>query len=176
MMGWRVGYIAFQGGAGGGELGPQLLKAQDTIPICAAQLSQHAALGALEAGRGWVAERVAGLAENRAALAGALRPLGPGAAGGEGAIYLWARLPAGCEDDVMVVEWLVARHGVCVIPGSSCGCPGHIRVATANLRADDCAAAAARLKAGLEELVAGGMGGVEGFMRARRQELAAGAG
>ena len=64
---------------------------------------------------------------NRAALLDALTPLGSlgaGVAGGEGAIYLWARLPPGCEDDEAVVEWLVKRHGVCVIPGSSCGMPG----------------------------------------------------
>lgn len=32
-----------------------------------------------------------------------------------------------------VVEWLAKKHGVCVIPGSACGAPGHIRVAYANL-------------------------------------------
>lgn len=45
--------------------------------------------------------------------------------GGEGAIYLWARLPAGCEAcDESVVQWLVQRHGVAVVPGSACGSPG----------------------------------------------------
>ena len=44
MMGWRVGYIAYPGapGGGGGDgfLGAQLLKVQDTIPVCPPQLSQ----------------------------------------------------------------------------------------------------------------------------------------
>ena len=42
MMGWRVGYIAYQGAPGGGDgfLGAQLLKVQDTIPVCPPQLSQ----------------------------------------------------------------------------------------------------------------------------------------
>lgn len=57
----RVGYIAYQGAA----LGEQLLKVQDTIPICPPQLSQHLALGAVAAGRPWVAERVAAIAGNR---------------------------------------------------------------------------------------------------------------
>jgi katanin p60 ATPase-containing subunit A1 len=169
MMGWRVGYVAFP--AGGGGLGAQLLKAQDTIPICAAQLSQHVALGALEAGPAWVAARVAGLAANRAALIDALSPLGAlgsGVAGGEGAIYLWATLPPGCGDDGAVVEWLVRKHKVCLIPGSSCGCPGHVRVAIANLDADTCAQAAARLKAGLEELAEGGMPVVTAFLERHR--------
>lgn len=57
----------------------------------------------------------------------ALSPLGSmgdGVAGGEGAIYLWGKLPEGCSDDDAIVEWLVREHGVCLIPGSSCGCPG----------------------------------------------------
>lgn len=179
MMGWRVGYIAFPADAGlygsSGDLGEQLLKVQDTVPICAVQLSQHVALGALEAGAEWVAARVAALQPNRAALMDALSPLGTlgdGISGGEGAIYLWARLPAGCEDDAAVVEWLVRRHGVCLIPGSSCGSPGHVRVATANLDQDMCAQAAARLKAGLAELAAGGMGPVKEFLAAQRQPTA----
>jgi len=64
----RVGYIAYQGAA----LGAQLLKVQDTIPICPPQLSQHLALGAVAAGRPWVAERVAAIAGNRRAAAGPL--------------------------------------------------------------------------------------------------------
>lgn len=73
-----------------------------------------------------------------------------------GAIYLWAKLPPGCEDDDAVVAWLVKQHGVTVIPGSSCGAPGHIRAAFANLKPDLCKDAAARLKAGLTQLVEGG--------------------
>ena len=60
-------------------------------------------------------------------LRSALAPLEPHVAGGEGAIYLWARLPAGCGDDRAVVEWLVAQAGVCVIPGSACGMPGRLQ-------------------------------------------------
>ncbi|KAK9839419.1 hypothetical protein WJX81_001094 [Elliptochloris bilobata] len=125
MMGWRVGYIAYQGAA----LGEQLLKVQDTIPICPPQLSQHLALGAVSAGRPWVAERVSDIAGNREVLVDALAPLarlGPDyLAASEGAIYLWAKLPPGCEDDEAVVAWLVRAHGVCIIPGSACGAFGY---------------------------------------------------
>jgi len=65
----------------------------------------------------------------------------------------WARLPAGCEDDKRVVERLVKEHGVCVIPGSAFGMPGHIRVAYANVDGDKCAAAAERLQTGLKQLL-----------------------
>ncbi len=65
-------------------------------------------------------------AANRDLLRSALAPLEPHVVGGQGAIYLWARLPPqpGCQDDRAVVEWLVAQAGVCVIPGSACGMPG----------------------------------------------------
>eukprot|EP00967_Tisochrysis_lutea_P034990 scaffold41848_cov19-Tisochrysis_lutea.AAC.1 len=91
-----------------------------------------------------------------------------------GAIYLWARLPKHAQDDTRAVEWLVKKHGVCVIPGSSCGAPVltpshhragvrflqtfnelfcYIRAAYANLKPGDCQRAAGRLKTGLSELV-----------------------
>lgn len=166
MMGWRCGYLAYPRG-GAGRLGRELLKAQDTIPICPPQVSQAVALGAVRAGRGWVEGMVRGLGANRRAVLDALSPLGApgdGVYGGEGAIYLWARLPPGCEAlDLAVARWLVDVHGVCVIPGSACGSPGHVRVAYANLPPDQCAAAAARLRAGLEELRDRGAPAVAGF-------------
>ncbi|CAG9461340.1 unnamed protein product [Pedinophyceae sp. YPF-701] len=159
MMGWRVGYIAYPTPELGApaDLGAEILKVQDTIPICATTASQLVALGAVRQGREWVQERVDGLAENRAVVLDALSPLGSvgdGIAGGEGAIYVWGRLPDTCtEHDEDVVAWLVREHGVCTIAGSSCGCPGFIRVAFANLEPKDCAEAAGRLKSGLQELV-----------------------
>jgi aspartate/methionine/tyrosine aminotransferase len=55
------------------------------------------------------------------------------------------------------MEWLIKAHGVCIIPGSSCGAPGYMRVAYANMQPEACAKAASRLKAGLQELVASGL-------------------
>ncbi|CAL8463420.1 g2954 [Coccomyxa elongata] len=160
MMGWRIGYLAYMDLHG---LGDQLLKVQDTIPICPPQLSQYVALGAVEAGRSWVDTQIETIIANKDMLINALSPLGDlgnGIAGGEGAIYLWARLPKGCEDDEAVVEWLVREHAVCLIPGSSCGAPGYIRVAFANLEQDVCREAAARLRRGLEQLCSQGMSAV----------------
>jgi hypothetical protein len=50
---------------------------------------------------------------NRDLLRAALAPLEPHVFGGEGAIYLWARLPEGrgCEDDRRVVMWLADQVG-----------------------------------------------------------------
>ena len=70
-------------------------------------------------------------------------------------------MPAGCEDDEAVVEWLVRKHGVCVIPGSACGAAGYIRAAYANLQPDECRKAGQRLKRGLQQLAARGISALE---------------
>ncbi|XP_050384729.1 aromatic aminotransferase ISS1 [Argentina anserina] len=156
MMGWRVGYIAYPSEADG--FGTQLLKVQDNIPICASILSQHLALYSLEIGSEWVVERVKGLVKNREIVLEALSPLGQEyVKGGEGAIYLWAKLPDKYVNDFEVVHWLAHRHGVVVIPGSACGCPGNVRISFGGLIEDDCKDAAERLRKGLEELVKDGM-------------------
>jgi hypothetical protein len=48
MMGWRCGYIAFPTPEAGApaDLGAQLTKVQDTIPICASQVLAHPTLRA----------------------------------------------------------------------------------------------------------------------------------
>ena len=61
MMGARIGYLAIPWG----PLGLQLLKAQDTIPICPAQISQRMALGALQAGSAWVQQQLPSLLPSR---------------------------------------------------------------------------------------------------------------
>lgn len=63
---------------------------------------------------------------------------------------------AGSNDEA-VVEWLVREHGVCLIPGSSCGAPGYVRVAFGNLQPEACREAARRLKKGLTLLVEQGL-------------------
>ena len=77
MMGWRVGYVAYAP-----SLGLDMLKAQDTIAICPAVLSQRVALSALDVGDGWVRERVDALAEQKSLVLDALAPLGPDAVRG----------------------------------------------------------------------------------------------
>ncbi|PON66354.1 L-threonine-O-3-phosphate decarboxylase [Parasponia andersonii] len=156
MMGWRVGYIAYPTAVEG--FSAQLLKVQDNIPICAAIISQYLALYSLEMGPEWVTERVKALVKNREILLEALSPLGEeGVKGGEGAIYLWAKLPDNFVNDEDVVRWLAHRHGVVAIPGSACGCSGTLRISFGGLEEKDCRVAAGRLRRGLEELIRDGM-------------------
>lgn len=136
----------------------QLLKVQDNIPICASIISQRLALFSLEMGPEWVTDQVKDLVKNRAIVLEALSPLGEDAVrGGEGAIYLWAKLPDKHSDDFEVVCWLARKHRIVVIPGISSGCPGYIRISYGGLREDDCRVASDRLRKGLEELVKDGM-------------------
>ena len=67
------------------------------------------------------------------------------------------RCGAECSDDEAVVAWLVREYQICLIPGSSCGAPGYVRVAFGNLHPAVCKQAAARLKEGLQRLVAEGI-------------------
>jgi aspartate/methionine/tyrosine aminotransferase len=173
LMGWRVGYLALPPG----DLLDEVVKLQDTVAICATQLSQTVALAALEGdgspgeapeafGADYVRAQVRALGPNRAAVRAALESaLGAASVvGGQGAIYFFARLPpafAAPGLDVEVVRWLVVRKGVCVIPGSACSAPGWLRVAFANLPPADCARAAARLQEGLHELVKRGPAALE---------------
>ena len=159
LAGYRCGYVAVHRQACD-VLWKQLLKVQDTIPIAPSRVAQVAALGALEAGRPWVQDRIATLDVGRTALKAALQEHLPTVVGGDGAIYLWAKLPHGNDDDddgrmndIEVAECLVRDHGVALIPGSYCGVPGWIRVCYANLPPEMCLEAAQRLAQGLQDII-----------------------
>ena len=124
-----------------------ILKVQDTIPICVSRMSQIAAIGALDAGREWVYDRVSTLELGRKFILDALSPLEE-TMGGSGAMYVMGRLPNGV-DDVQFATYLVEKYGVAIIPGSFCGFPGWIRVCYSNLPSSDCEIAASRLGQGI---------------------------
>jgi aspartate/methionine/tyrosine aminotransferase len=111
MAGFRVGYIVLSskngsngGGAGAGTVAyNEMLKVQDTIAICASRISQMAALGALQAGREWVHDRVKTLDIGRAAITKAMSSL-ENCIGGNGAMYIMGQLPHGVDDRVSDAE------------------------------------------------------------------------
>lgn len=61
-MGWRVGYIAYPDYDGDDALGSEILKIQDTVPICPSSLSQQVALVSLTSGDEYVRSNIEGLA------------------------------------------------------------------------------------------------------------------
>jgi aspartate/methionine/tyrosine aminotransferase len=153
LAGYRCGYVAISKQAG--DLFAEMLKVQDTIPIAPSRISQVAAAGALQAGPQWVREKVATLGVGRQAILEALSPLP--IMGGSGAMYVMAKLPGSTAenpvDDVQTAREFVRDYGVAVIPGTFCGFPGWIRVCYANLPPAKCLEAAARLKAGIQQLL-----------------------
>mmetsp|Transcript_13002 Transcript_13002/g.18405 ORF Transcript_13002/g.18405 Transcript_13002/m.18405 type:complete len:466 (-) Transcript_13002:4-1401(-) len=151
LAGFRCGYVVLSSeGELGREAYQQMLKVQDTIPICPSRISQVAAMGALSAGRDWVHDKVSTLDTGRSAILEALSPLKP-IMGGTGAMYVMAKLPDGM-DDQEVSRQLVEKFGVALIPGSFCGFPGWIRVCYSNLPPKECQVAANRLAEGIREL------------------------
>ena len=121
MAGWRVGYAAFPR-----QLMGALAKVQDTVLICPPQVSQRAALAALEAGPAWCRPRIAALGERRRQLLAAVAAAREGGLAVEllgspdGAFYGLLRVP--CQlDGLGLVERLVLDHGVAALPGESFG-------------------------------------------------------
>lgn len=150
LAGYRCGYVVVAKEAG--ELYQQMRKVQDTIPICPSRFSQYAAMGALNAGRHWVTDKVKTLTAGRDAILEALSPLEQ-VMGGSGAMYVMGKLPDHDNDDQAVARSLVQSYGVAVIPGSYCGFPGWIRVCYSNLPPDQCVKAAVRLADGIRSLI-----------------------
>lgn len=127
---WRIGWMVIPA-----SLEAAVRKIQDTLLICPPVPSQFAALGALQAGRACVEEKLRALARVRASVQRALGQLeGCEVPPAAGAFYFLLRL-ATPLDPMTVTERLVRNHGVAVIPGNAFGLTQgcHLRVAYAAL-------------------------------------------
>jgi aspartate/methionine/tyrosine aminotransferase len=114
---WRIGYMVVPA-----ALFDAVHKIQDTNLICPPLVAQHAALGALSAGRAWCRPRVEALAAVRRAALAELRTLGELCDIVEtcGAFYVMLTVRGGA-DPVSLARRLIFEHGVAVIPGSAFG-------------------------------------------------------
>jgi aspartate/methionine/tyrosine aminotransferase len=147
---WRIGWMVIPE-----HLLAAVRKIQDTILICPPVVSQHAAIGALEAGRAWCDARIAEIAAVRAMVLNELEPL-TGVATiprADGAFYflidVHTKLPA-----MTVVERLITEYGVGVLPGDTFGVGGcGLRIAYGALTRDRAAEAVGRLVRGLKGIV-----------------------
>ncbi|MCP9835186.1 aminotransferase class I/II-fold pyridoxal phosphate-dependent enzyme [Cyanobium sp. Aljojuca 7A6] len=161
MAGWRVGYAAVPR-----QLMGALAKVQDTVLICPPQVSQRAALAALEAGPAWCRPHVEALGQRRrqlldavaAARSGglAMELLGPP----DGAFYGLLRFPCAL-DGAALLRHLVLGHGVAALPGDSFGLPpvggrGLLRLSYGMLEAPDLEEALGRLFQAVAALEAAG--------------------
>jgi aspartate/methionine/tyrosine aminotransferase len=150
---WRVGYMVLPE-----HLGEAVRKIQDTNLICPPVVSQHAALGALEAGAGYCRERLTALGEARAHWLDALSrvPHLVDVAEARGAFYLMLRVRTAL-DSMTLGERLVREHRVAVVPGAAFGVvkPTLVRASYGALTPADAAEGLRRFVSGLTALCGG---------------------
>ncbi|KAG2383437.1 hypothetical protein C9374_004108 [Naegleria lovaniensis] len=161
--GWRLGYIAYP--SSNTELALHLNKIQDTVVISSPVVSQQLAFCILDMedfGKPWAEEKISTLKHNRKAIWEAIHDLCQLEKMPEGAIYYWATFPnflnqehVTMEKEFQVIEWLIRKHKVAVLPGSCFGKPGGFRISYANVSHQVCEIAASRLKSALQELANG---------------------
>lgn len=151
LAGWRVGYTLLPE-----SLVETFNKIQDTILICPSIASQYAALGALEADRGYYRENIQAIGKVRQAVLGQLAALGGriDPPRSEGAFYVLLRVHTKTRD-MALVECLISEFGVAVIPGSAFGVQDGctLRIAYGALQKQTVAEGIGRLVRGLKVLV-----------------------
>ncbi|MBT5228572.1 MAG: pyridoxal phosphate-dependent aminotransferase [Proteobacteria bacterium] len=149
---WRIGYAAIPE-----KLFGALRKVQDTNVICAAAISQYAALGALKAGADYCRPYLADMAVVRRQGIEALNALGDKASllPNSGAFYLFVEVPGYDGDGLDLARVLIERFGVAVIPGSAFGITDRcaFRASFGALQSDSAIAGLDRLVTGLKALI-----------------------
>jgi aspartate/methionine/tyrosine aminotransferase len=149
--GWRIGYVTYPE-----RLQSAMMKAQDTILVCAPIVSQVAAAAALDVGRPYSAPHVRELAEIRDIVLrdlGGLAPLAEVPAA-DGAFYVLLKVN-GEIDPMTAAARLIREHKVAVIPGPAFGMTDgcYFRVAYGALQKETVAEGIGRLVAGLRTIV-----------------------
>lgn len=127
--GHRVGAVA-----GGPAFRAELMKALDTMQICAPRAAQTALAWAVDGLRDWRAGNRTIMAARAATAHAALAQLPGWQLDALGAYFAYLRLPAEAPDSVALAEHLATRRGLLALPGSFFG-PGqkrHLRIAFAN--------------------------------------------
>ncbi len=132
MTGWRIGYCG-----GPREIVNAMSTIQGQSTSNPSSISQKAAVTALTSSQDSVAAMNEQFKKRHDYIVGALNGL-PGIAclPGAGAFYAWADVSQamaalGCKDDNAFAELLINEGGVAVVPGSSFGAPGHMRISFA---------------------------------------------
>jgi aspartate/methionine/tyrosine aminotransferase len=151
MAGLRMGYMVVPE-----HLFEPVKKIQDTILICPPIASQHAAIGALEAGPAYCRAHIDELASVRDLVREKLADLGdrielPPM---EGAFYGLLRVRTDMED-MQLVRRLIEEYRVALIPGTTFGAIEgcYLRLAYGALRKESVAEAVDRLTKGLGEIL-----------------------
>ena len=127
MTGWRIGYVAAPE-----WLAPSLWKLQEPLISCVSEVSQAAAVAALEGPQDCVAEMRDAYRRRRDLVVGMLTDAGIEVAPPHGAFYLMLPFAPGVDGRLAALD--LVEHGVSVAPGSAFGeaARGHARISLAS--------------------------------------------
>ncbi|UCF13968.1 MAG: pyridoxal phosphate-dependent aminotransferase [Phycisphaerales bacterium] len=148
---WRIGWMVIPE-----RLFMPVRKIQDTILICPPVISQWAAVGAMEAGRQYCAEKLQMTTEIRRMVLDELDDIAdlvtvPRA---DGAFYFLLRVHKDANP-MDLVRQLVEKHKVAVIPGTTFGAEDkcYLRIAYGALQKETAIEGVGRLVRGLEQML-----------------------
>jgi aspartate/methionine/tyrosine aminotransferase len=147
---WRIGWMVIPE-----HLLTAVKKIQDTILICPPVVSQHAAIGAMEDGRGYCDRQIEEIRAVRAIVLNDLESLGrlvtiPRA---DGAFYFLVRVHTDAPP-MAIVERLIKEFGVGVLPGDTFGIDGCcLRIAYGALTRETAREGISRLVRGLKGIL-----------------------
>ncbi len=149
--GWRIGYMIIPK-----HLLSAVKKIQDTILISPPIISQHAAIGALEAGESFIQSKRNIMSTKRSHVLNTLQELSclntiPLS---EGAFYTLLNVDTD-QNDMQLVQALIKKYGIATIPGSAFGIQNgcYLRLSYGALTDSDIDTGLQRLKNGLAELL-----------------------
>jgi aspartate aminotransferase len=127
MTGWRIGYVAAPE-----WLAPALWKLQEPLISCVSEVSQAAAVAALEGPQDCVAEMRDAYRRRRDLVVGMLGDAGIAVTPPHGAFYLMLPFAPGVDGRLAALD--LVEHGVSVAPGSAFGeaARGHARISLAS--------------------------------------------
>lgn len=149
--GWRIGYMVIPK-----HLLSAVKKIQDTILISPPVISQHAAIGALEAGESFIQIKRNAMSKKRNAVLDALAILSnlKNTPSSEGALYVLLKIDTQM-DDMQLVQSLIEKFGVATIPGSAFGINQgcYLRLSYGALSDSEISKGLERLKNGLDSLL-----------------------
>ena len=148
--GWRIGYMVIPE-----HLLSAVKKIQDTVLISPPIISQHAAIGALDAGTSFIHKKRDAMSNKRALVLSELKnlPCLKRTPESEGAFYTLLEMDTDL-DDMQLVRLLIEKYAVAVIPGSAFGIDKncYIRLSYGALTDKDIKTGLERLKNGLSSV------------------------
>lgn len=147
---WRIGYMVIPA-----HLQMPVLKIQDTNVICPPVVSQYAALGALQVGRPYCQDHLSAIATIRQRMLDTLSTIQDFCTvpATDGAFYFLLKVQTSLST-MNVVEQLIRKHRVAVLPGDAFGTQNgcYLRVAYGALKPETAVEGIDRLVNGLREV------------------------